>query len=111
MPGRFTVQFNMEDPQQREAAAFLERQGRRKAQIITNALLHYLNCDRASASMSTGTSQLEARLSEIIKGLLNKEFASREKMENDSAQPISTIPQQTMDYSRIEETLLAFDQQ
>ena len=47
MPGRFTLQFNLSDPQQKEVSDCLERQGRRKTQFITNAVLHYLNCDRA----------------------------------------------------------------
>lgn len=32
-PGRFTLQFNLEDPQQKEVSDLLEQQGRRKAQI------------------------------------------------------------------------------
>lgn len=40
-PGKFTVRFNLCDPQQRQAAELLNRQGRSKAQFITNAVLHY----------------------------------------------------------------------
>lgn len=40
--GRFTLQFNMEDPQQRTAAEFLGQQGRRKAQFLTSAILQYI---------------------------------------------------------------------
>ena len=45
-PGRFTVQFNMEDPQQRQVAEELYRQGRRKAQFLTSAILHYIHCSQ-----------------------------------------------------------------
>ncbi len=41
-PGRFTLQFNMEDPQQRMASELLEQQGRHKAQFITSAVLSYI---------------------------------------------------------------------
>jgi len=41
MPGRFTVQFNMEDPQQRAASEILEQQGRRKSQFLASAILQY----------------------------------------------------------------------
>jgi len=41
-PGRFTLQFSMEDPQQRRAAEILGQQGRRKAQFLTNAILLYI---------------------------------------------------------------------
>lgn len=43
-PGRFTLQFNLKDPQQKDAADYLERQGRHKAQFLTSAILHYLHC-------------------------------------------------------------------
>jgi len=41
-PGRFTVQFNLEDPGQRKAAEVLDRQGRRKAQFLAGAILSYV---------------------------------------------------------------------
>lgn len=40
--GRFTLQFNVEDPQQRTAAEILGQQGRRKAQFLTSAILQYI---------------------------------------------------------------------
>ena len=40
-PGRFTIQFNMNDPMQMAASNILDRQGRRKAQYITNAISFY----------------------------------------------------------------------
>ena len=43
-PGRFTLQFNLKDPQQKDAADYLERQGRHKAQFLSSAILHYLHC-------------------------------------------------------------------
>lgn len=42
-PGKFTVRFNVADPQQRTAAELLNRQGRCKAQFITNAVLFYVH--------------------------------------------------------------------
>ena len=41
-PGRFTLQFNMEDPQQKTVSELLEQQGRHKAQFITSAVLQYM---------------------------------------------------------------------
>lgn len=43
-PGRFTVQFNLGDPQQARASKILERQGRQKARFISAAILHYIYC-------------------------------------------------------------------
>ena len=41
-PGRFTLQFNMEDPQQKTVSELLKQQGRHKAQFITSAILQYM---------------------------------------------------------------------
>lgn len=43
-PGRFTLRFNLNDPQQQAAAEILNRMGRQKAQFIAQALLHYTEC-------------------------------------------------------------------
>lgn len=43
-PGRFTIQFNLNDPQQQAVCELLEKQGRHKAQFITSAVLQYINC-------------------------------------------------------------------
>ena len=43
-PGKFTVRFNPEDPQQRMVIDLLNKQGRYKAQFLTSAILHYVHC-------------------------------------------------------------------
>lgn len=43
-PGRFTIQFDLRDPQHNQVAQLLEGQGRYKARFITNAVMHYLHC-------------------------------------------------------------------
>lgn len=42
-PGKFTVRFNIKDPQQLAAVELLNEQGRCKAQFITNAILFYVH--------------------------------------------------------------------
>ena len=41
---RFTIGFNPGDPSHRQVAELLNRQGRRKAQFLVNAILHYIHC-------------------------------------------------------------------
>lgn len=41
---KFTIQFNSGDPQHQQTAEILNQQGRRKAQFLVNAILHYLHC-------------------------------------------------------------------
>ncbi len=43
-PGKFTVRFNIADPQQRQVIELLNQQGRYKAQFLTSAVLHYVHC-------------------------------------------------------------------
>lgn len=44
---RFTIQFNSGDPQHQQTAEILNQQGRRKAQFLVNAVMHYLHCSEA----------------------------------------------------------------
>lgn len=41
--GRYTLQFNLADPEQKSVSDILEQQGRHKTQFITNAVLCYVN--------------------------------------------------------------------
>ena len=41
---KFTIQFNSADPIHQQTADMLNQQGRRKAQFIVNAVMHYLHC-------------------------------------------------------------------
>ena len=40
---KFTIQFSSGDPQHQQVAEILNRQGRRKAQFLVNAVIHYLH--------------------------------------------------------------------
>lgn len=41
-PGKFTLHFNLNDPQQKIAVDVLNRQGRQKAVFLTKALMFYM---------------------------------------------------------------------
>ena len=43
-PGKFTVRFNIHDPQHQTVVALLNQQGRNKAQFLASAVLHYISC-------------------------------------------------------------------
>lgn len=43
-PYKFTIQFNGGDPSHLQIAEMLNQQGRRKAQFIVNAVMHYIHC-------------------------------------------------------------------
>ena len=68
-PGKFTVRFNLADPQQREAAELLNRQGRSKAQFLTSAVLSYVKGKRAAPphpSAGLSSSEVERIVMEIL---------------------------------------------
>lgn len=72
-PGKFTVRFNLCDPQQRQAAELLNRQGRSKAQFIANAVLHY------AGGVQTPASQGASLNSEQLKQLVEDVLAQRQE--------------------------------
>lgn len=76
-PGRFTIRFNMNDPQQRAAAEILNRMGRQKAQFIAQALTHYAKC-KCHPQMENQTTWDERALERAILSVLSRhpEFMS-----------------------------------
>ncbi len=72
MPGRFTIQFNMEDPQQRRVAELLERQGRRKAMFLTGAVLSYVQRPETQEQAGLSPAIDEAALERALVSVLEK---------------------------------------
>lgn len=69
--GRFTVQFNLGDPQQARVSEILERQGRQKARFISTAILHYINCKETpevALPLAPNTEEIE----KLVLAILNK---------------------------------------
>lgn len=66
--GRFCVQFNLSDPQHRQVIELLERQGRRKAQFIVEAVL--------GITIISDMASLQRMVEPIVKQLLARQPAS-----------------------------------
>lgn len=71
-PGRFTLQFNMEDPQQRMASELLEQQGRHKAQFIASAVLSYIQCPKPQGHGDAPPAIDEAALERMLFAIIEK---------------------------------------
>lgn len=73
-PGRFTIQFNEADPQQRQVIELLNQQGRRKAVFLTCAVLAY--CGQGAATVipppSTPPSIEPAMIEQIVQKVLRQ---------------------------------------
>ena len=89
--GRFTVQFNLGDPQQARTAEILEQQGRQKARFISTAVLHYINCSEAPEVVlppAPNTAEIE----KIVLAVLKKHTAE----DGVSASPHRPQPQESV---------------
>lgn len=67
-PGRFTIQFNAADPQQRQVIELLNQQGRRKAAFLTCAVLAY--CGQGAAPVIPPPSLEPAMIEQIVQKIL-----------------------------------------
>jgi hypothetical protein len=72
--GRFCLQFNITDPRHLQAVEILEAQGRRKAQYITEAILHFVNCkETPEIDIKQDSAALEKMILAIVQKCLHKE--------------------------------------
>ena len=116
-PGKFTVRFNMADPQQRTVIELLNQQGRYKAQFLTSAILHYVHCSETPdirGVSAVGSEEIER----IVRSVLAQQQASPpqdavqntsvpwEASENQSS--LSVSPSEDADREAIFKTLDAF---
>lgn len=69
-PGKFTIRFNICDPQHKAVIDLLNRQGRSKAQFLVSAVLHYINC-KETPEVSVPVPN-QAALEEMILAILAK---------------------------------------
>lgn len=67
-PGRFTIQFNAADPQQRQVIELLNQQGRCKAAFLTSAVLCY--CGQGAAPAVPPPTPESAMIEQIVQKIL-----------------------------------------
>ena len=89
--GRFTVQFNLGDPQQARTAEILEQQGRQKARFISTAVLHYNNCSE-TPEVVLPPAPNTAEIEKIVLAVLKKHTAE----DGVSASPHRPQPQESV---------------
>ena len=126
-PGKFTVRFNMADPQQKAVIDLLNQQGRYKAQFLTSAILHYVHCPETPDIRSAAAVD-STEIERIVRHLLAHDAAAataslrrqREQEpgeaviaweETDSSLPVTRNPAEDADKAAILQTLDAFRKQ
>ncbi|MBP1736769.1 MAG: hypothetical protein H6Q60_650 [Oscillospiraceae bacterium] len=74
-PGKFTLGLNMEDPTHRQVIDILNELGRRKAQFVVNAVLHYRYCRKTPEIPQPMPVDIHA-IEEIVLRILKQQAAS-----------------------------------
>ena len=90
-PGRFTIQFNAADPQQRQVIELLNQQGRRKAAFLTSAVLCY--CGQGAAPPPTPESAMIEQIVQKILAAKNLDTLAQVGDQPDLLPP--TLPRET----------------
>lgn len=85
-PYRFTLQFNEKDHRQRFVADLLNEVGRQKAQYITDAVLHYINCVRNPDIEQDKDERLRQKIELMVQQAWEKVSASQEPAPPPSAE-------------------------
>ena len=75
-PGKFTIRFNICDPQHKAVIDLLNRQGRSKAQFLVSAVLHYINCKETPEVSVPVPIPDQAALEEMILAILAQQDAA-----------------------------------
>lgn len=86
---KFTIQFNPADPQHAQTIAILNQQGRRKAQFITNAVMHYLHCSNTPEipqAVPIDTAVIESIVRRIMEEQSKSLSVSKKEMAKDEPQ-------------------------
>lgn len=90
-PGRFTIQFNLRDPQHNQVAQILEGQGRYKARFITNAVMHYLHCPE-TPDIPQPAPVDKKLLEKLVLEIMGRHNEKNEPVESDTASSIVKQP-------------------
>ncbi len=104
-PGRFTIQFNLCDPKQKVVSDLLDQQGRSKAQLLTSAVLHYLNCPETPECrppLPVDRNLLEKLVLEILAQNTAGQPRPEQEEGKSSAEPLKTdaVPQTDVDVEK-----------
>lgn len=91
---RFTVQFNEGDPHHRQVAALLNEQGRRKAQFLVNAVLHYISCPETpeiAAPAAWDRRTMEQLVREILADMQPQYAPAPKEASHSDSTPITAV--------------------
>ena len=110
--GRFTLQFNLDDPAQAEAAQILETKGRHKSAYITEAIQNYTRSTFLMQSMGEALDErIKAAIAKLSESGKDDAINASEDHERPKAEKQIAEESDAEDYSVIRQTMLAFENQ
>lgn len=103
-PYKFTIQFNGGDPSHIQIAEMLNRQGRRKAQFLVNAVMHYIHCSETPhipELVMPDTNVIE----KVVRRILEEQGKKNESGNNIQKETRRPIKSEEIDLGNAEEIL------
>ena len=101
---KFTIQFNPGDPAHRQTADLLNQQGRRKAQFLVNAVLHYIHCKETPDIPQTAPMDMEL-IEAVVRRIMKEQKAVTSKQENVNPADIPKKMQEDIKFEEAAEAL------
>ena len=96
-PYKFTIRFNPSDPTHQQTVVLLNQQGRRKAQLLVNAVMHYIHCSQTPDIPQTPP--MDTALIETIVRKVLKEQSEEPQIKKTEKHHPSTVQAPEDDFS------------
>lgn len=103
-PYKFTIQFNEGDPSHIRVAEMLNQQGRRKAQFIVNAVMHYIHCNETPSIPEPMMLDIDI-IEQVVHRILEEQEKNNKPGNNIQKEAKQPINSEEIDFSDAEEIL------
>lgn len=103
-PYKFTIQFNGGDPSHIQIAEMLNQQGRRKAQFIVNAVMHYIHCSETPSIPEPAMQDIDI-IEQVVRRILEEQGKKNESRNNIQKEARRPIKSEEIDFGDTEEIL------
>lgn len=103
-PYKFTIQFNGGDPSHKQIAEMLNQQGRRKAQFVVNAVMHYIHCSETPNIPDLAMQDIDI-IEQVVRRILEEQGQNNKSENNIQKEARRHIKSEEIDFGDAEEIL------
>ena len=103
-PYKFTIQFNPGDPAHRQTTDLLNGLGRRKAQFIVNAVVHYIHCKETPDMSQTAPMDMEL-IEAVVLRIMKEQSTAAPSQETAKPANLPKKAPEDIQFEEAEETL------